>query len=223
MANYGAFLTDQQGNPYYILDTLPLCLIEKKSFNITGGRVISVIHPNDSTFRLVFCRTNVAGSSFSYYLDTVTTGSYVVDSRGAASGFTLDVYVFGYQYQTPPKYGIAIWDSAGRCVITNETKVLRGIEVVGNQADPNASGYNAAATLVGEWAVAPDVMGSFNGVINQGAQVYPIQAIAYTSAYKSGSSTVIKSEFVGDSGSGASNVQFYNRRNTIKAINVSMY
>lgn len=223
MANYGAFLTDQQGNPYYVLDTLPLCLIEKKTFNITGGRGISVIHPNDSTFRLVFCRTNVAGSSFSYYLDTVTTGNYVVDSRGAASGFTLDVYVFGYQYQTPPKYGIAIWDAAGRCVITNETKVLRGAEVVGNQADPNASGYNATATLVGEWAVAPDVMGSFNGVINQGGQVYPIQAIAYTSAYKSGSSTVMKSEFVGDSGSGASNVQFYNRRNTIKAINVSMY
>ncbi|WP_338512177.1 hypothetical protein VRC35_06685 [Erwinia aphidicola] len=195
----------------------------EKTFSITGGRGISVINPNDSTFRLVFCRTNVAGSSFSYYLDTVTTGSYVVDSRGAGSGYTLDVYVFGYQYQTPPKYGIAIWDAAGRCVITNETKVLRGVEVVGNQADPSASGYNATATLVGEWAVAPDVMGSFNGVINQGGQVYPIQAIAYTSAYKSGSSTVIKSEFVGDSGSGASNVQFYNRRNTIKAINVSIY
>lgn len=223
MANYGAFLADQQGNPYYILDTLPLCLIEKKSFNITGGRGISVIHPNDSTFRLVFCRTNVAGSSFSYYLDTVTTGSYVVDSRGAASGFTLDVYVFGYQYQTPPKYGIAIWDAAGRCVITNETKVLRGIEVIGNQADANTSGYNASGTLAGDWAIAPEIMGSFNGVVYQGSQAYPIQAIAYSSAFKSGNNTIIKSEFVGDGSAGASNVQFYNRRNTIKAINVNMY
>ena len=223
MANYGAFLTEQQGNPYYILDTMPLCLVDKKSFTISGGRGVSVIHPNDSTFRLVFCRTNVAGSSFQYYLDTVTTGSYVIDSRGSSSGFTLDVYIFGYQYQTPPKYGIAIWDAAGRCVITNETKVLRGVEVVGNQADPNASGYNAAGTLAGDWAIAPDIMGNFTGVINQGGQVYPIQAVAYTSAYKSGNNTVIKSEFVGDSGSGASNVQFFNRRNTIKAINIARF
>jgi len=221
MAEYGAYLTDQQGNPYYILDTLPLCLVSKQTFTRTASNGTIDIHDNDSTFRLVFCRSNIGGVSFYYALNSVT-GKYAIYSSGPGT-YTIDIYIFGYQYQTPPKYGLAIWDSAGRCVITNETKVLRGVEVVGNQADPNASGYNASATLSGEWAVAPDVMGYFTGVINQGGQVYPVRAVAYTSAYISGSNTVIKSEFVGDSGSGASNVQFVNHRNTIKAIDISRY
>lgn len=221
MANYGAFLTDQQGNPYYILDTMPLCLINKQSFTVTAADRRFAIHDNDSVFRLVFCRSNTAGVSFGYFLDTVS-GKYSISHSGPGT-YTIDVYTFGYQYQTPPKYGIAIWDSAGRCVITNETKVLRGVEVVGNQADANASGYNATGTLAGDWAIAPDIMGSFNGVVYVGSQAYPIQAIAYSSAYKSGNNTIIKSEFVGDSSSGASNVQFYNRRNTIKAINIARF
>lgn len=221
MADYGAYLTDQQGNPYYILDTMPLCLISKQSFTRTASNGVIDIHDNDSVFRMVFCRSNIAGVSFYYALNT-TTGKYAIFSSGPGT-YTIDVYVFGYQYQTPPTFGIAIWDAAGRCVMTNETKVMRGVEVVGNQTVESNSGYNVNTTLAGDWAVAPDVMGYFTGVINQGGQVYPVRAVAYTSACKSGNNTVIKSEFVGDSGSGASNVQFINHRNTIKAINVSMY
>ena len=221
MADYGAFLTDQQGNPYYILDTMPLCLINKQSFTVTGVSGNIAIHDNDSVFRLVFCRANKAEVCFNYILDSFT-GKYAIKHAGPGT-YVLDVYTFGYQYQTPPAEGIAIWDSAGRCVITNETKVLRGVQVIGNQADANASGYFAAGTLAGNWAIAPDIMGSFNGVVYQGTQAYPIQAIAYSSAYKSGNNTIIKSEFVGDGSSGASNVQYYNRRNTIKAINVDRF
>lgn len=222
MADYGALLIDQQGNPYYILDTMPLCLISKQSFSRTAVNGVIDIHDDDSTFRYVFCRGSAVGVNF-YYALNQTSGKYAIFSSGPGT-YTVDVYIFGYQYQTPPKVGIAIWDAQGRCVITNETKVLRGVTTVGDSSNPNNSGYNVTGNLSGDWAIAPDILGYMTGVINQGGQVYPFVAPAYSSAYKSGANTIIKAEFRGDSGGGgAGNIQYTNHRNTIKAIDISRY
>lgn len=224
MAKFGALLEDTEGNPFYVDDTMPLCLISKisRTLNVSNtlGGVIPV-HYNDGAVRFIFCKGNRPDVNF-YYTYDASYGMYVVNCS-AEGNFVVDVYVFGYQYQTPPPWGMAIWDAQGRCIITNETKVLRGIQPQGTNGAESA-GYNVDTTLVGEFAVAPDCLGYMSGVINQGGQVYPFVAPAYTSAYFNGSSTRIKGSFRGDTGGGgASNIQYVNHRNTIKAINVNRY
>jgi len=224
MEKFGALLEDTDGNPFYVDDTMPLCLVSKitKKLNVSNslGGVIQV-HPNDGAVRFVFCKGNKAEVNFYYTFDS-SSGMYIVNCSGPGD-FIVDVYIFGYQYQIPPAWGMAIWDTQRRCIITNQTKVLRGVQPQGSNGAESA-GFNVDTTLVGEFAVAPDCLGYMSGVINQGGQVYPFMAPAYTSAYFNGTTTRIKGAFRGDTGGGgAGNIQYVNHRNTIKAINVNMY
>ncbi|WP_130834350.1 hypothetical protein [[Erwinia] mediterraneensis] len=214
---FGALLTDTQGNPFYVDGTLPLSLASKTTYPI-GDRTV---HANDGALRFVFCNSTTANVNFYYYYDSASN-TYKINASGTP-GSTFTVYIFSYQYQTPPPWGVAIWDEQGRCIITHETKVLRGVVRVGTPGAESA-GYNINTTLAGNYAVAPEMLGYITGVVYQGNMPYPFLAPFFTSAYYNGSSTVIKAVGRGDSGGGgAGNITNINYRNAIKAIDITNY
>lgn len=224
MATWGAMLTDTSGVPFYIDDTLPLCLISKTTYslNLNGGTVVSQpVHPNDGAVRFIFVNSPDQNVYFWYAYDSTSGTWRVYASCQGASAFRLTVYIFGYQYQTPPTWGVAIWDAQGRCVITNETKVLRGVNPIGTEGAENA-GYNINTTLTGNIAVAPAMTGAVTGIIQSGG-TRPFEARYYTSAYFNGSSTLIKSVATATVSGGVQNITYTNFRNTLTAVNVARY
>jgi len=224
MATWGAMLTDTAGVPFYIDDTMPLCMISKTTYtlNLNGGTVASqAIHSNDGAVRFIFVNSPDPNVYFWYAYDSTSAMWRIYASCQGASTFRLNVYVFGYQYQTPPKWGIAIWDAQARCVITNETKVLRGVSPVGTEGAESA-GYNISTTLTGNIAVAPAMTGAVTGVIQSGG-TRPFEARYYTSAYYNGSTTLIKSLATDAVAGGVQNITYTNFRNRIISTDMSRY
>ena len=216
---YGAMLTDANGVPFYIQDTMPLSLI---SVNTYANNSEPDIHPNDGAVRFVFCNSDNVDTNF-YYFYKASTGSWAVNGLGPSGG-VYRVYIFGYQFQPVPAYGIQINDAQGRCILTNETKVLRGVETIGTPGADSA-GINLNVTIPGRYAVAPEMLGYISGVVYQGSQPYPYLNQIFTSAYYSGGNTVIKAVGRGETpgSTGASNITTTNYRKAIRAINVDRY
>lgn len=223
--DFGVALTDDAGNPFYIKGTMPLTLISKQTFSVpAGGLGSAVIHQNDGVLRLFYYDTTSAGSYAYYSQDSAGIGTltYV----GNTSGVVITLYTFGYQYQTPPKFGIAIWDNASprRCIIHNQSKVLSNVQSLGTEGSDSA-GYNTNVSLSGRWAISPIMTGYINGVINQGAQNYPFVSIFYARSFFDGSSSNIASvlDKGTPSGGGVANVTYNNFRSRIFAVDVSRY
>lgn len=223
---YGALLADANGVPFYIENTSPLSLIEKRVIGIPGnggGDFRTLLFNNDGAIRFVFVNSGSPqgdGTACQALLLNNDNNWYL---RSNSPGQTVNVYIFGYQFQPVPAWGIQINDAQGRCILTNETKVLRDVQAIGNPADPNNSGFVLNTTLGGNWAIAPAMTGYFAGVINQGNQPRPVVASYYSDARFNGSTTQIRSGFIGNIESGVSNATYSNYRNRLTAINVSRY
>lgn len=225
---FGAIIADPEGNPFYIDGTLPLRLVNKVTKSVDGTTFVPV-HKTDNVMRFIFCEISANGagsdSAYVYYEKLFNT-----DDWGITAGYyspngpgLVTVYVFEYQYETLiPKWGVAFWDSAGRCVLTNETKVLRGVTPFGVEGQESA-GYNINTTLNGRWAVLPVSTGIITGVINSGG-TRPFMSTFFANAYYNGSTTKISSGGTGGyPGGGVSNITYTNAKNRIMAIDVSMY
>ncbi|WLS77355.1 hypothetical protein Q3V30_12740 [Erwinia pyri] len=219
---YGALLTDANGVPFYIADTMPVSLTQKISYNVSAGLSSRVLFANDGVLRMVFVGNNAAqaNSSSCEYLQ-LENNNWILYSSGAAR--TIDVYIFGYNYQPVPSWGIQINDDQGRCILTNETKVLRDVQALGNPSSDTASGYKINQTLSGHWAVAPQNTGLYTAVANTNGQPIPVQAWYYATARWNGSTTQITSGYRGDASGGTSNQTYINSRSRITAINVDRY
>lgn len=221
---FGVALTDDAGNPFYIKGTMPLTLLGKMNFSIpAGGLGSAVIHPNDSVVRLFYYDLTGADGYAFYSRDSSGQGILTYSANSTSAVITL--YIFGYQYQTPPAFGIAIWDNASprRCIIHNQSKVLSNVQSLGTEGADSA-GYKISQSLSGRWAVSPVMTGVINGVINQGAQNYPFQSLFYARSLFNGSSSAIGS--VLDKGvppGGTGNITYTNFRNRIFAVDVSRY
>lgn len=221
---FGALLSDTYGNPFYIDDTMPLCLVSKQQLILdigSGTWVSSFIHPNDGAIRFVFWDSPNPNTYAYYQLNTSNNTWQITASCKSASIFTVNVYIFGYQYQIPPKWGMAIWDANKNCIITNDTKVLRGITPLGIEG-AESSGYNIDTTIAGRWAIAPVVTGMVAGVINSGV-IRPWSATFYGSSYFNGASTRIISVPTDTPSGGVQNITYYNTRTRIMAIDISNY
>lgn len=219
MADYGAMLTDVNGVAFYITDTLPLSLIEVKTLtlNLPGtyyGQAIA--HADDGLPRVVFIQSSGGPTNAFYY--TMANGNWYI--RGTANA-VVRVYIFGYKYQTPPKWGIAIWDANGNCVITNETKVLSGITNLGTEGQ-DSSGYKLDTTLVGSWAVAPAIDGMFIGVVGQ-PNPHTVQIPFATNAYYNGTTTRINSNATGTDSGPFLSTTYLNSNIRLQCINVARY
>ncbi len=221
---FGAMLSDTEGNPFYIDDTMPLCLISKQQLTLdtSGGTWSSAsIHANDGSIRFVFWDSPNSDTYAYYQLNKTTNTWQIAAASKTASVFTVNVYIFGYKYQTPPKWGMAIWDANKNCIITNETKVLRGVTPVGTEGS-ESSGYNIDTNLVGRWAIAPVLTGMVAGVINSGV-IRPWSATYYGSSYFNGSVTRIRSVPTDTASGGVQNITYYNTRTRIMAVDISRY
>lgn len=83
----------------------------------------------------------------------------------------------------------AIWDAAGKLVLTNESKVLSDLVTVGT---PGVNGgINIDQTLSGSWAVAPGMLGSTNIQNNSTQPPTIINITAYSGARFDGANTRI--------------------------------
>lgn len=219
--SYGALLTDANGVPFYIEDTMPLSLIEKR--NITASTGLIDLFTSDGSVRYVFVYSNAPQGGGLVTCEALEVSGNVWRLRVAGPTRTLSIFIFGYQFQPIPTWGIQINDAQGRCILTNETKVLRDVQSIGDSSNPNNSGYVMNQTLNGEWAIAPVYTGYFTGVINQSNMPRPVVAQFASSARFNGSTTQIASGYIGNVDSSAVSVTYSNYRNRITAINVARY
>lgn len=225
--SYGAMLTDSAGVPFYIGDTLPLTLLEKRVLSVPAasgtGAVINLFN-NDGVIRFVFVNSNGAQGNTQSTCEALELSGGVWSLRCAGAARTVSVYIFGYQFQPIPAWGIQINDSQGRCILTNETKVLRDVQKLGDEGSDTGSGLNANFTLNGEWAVAPAYTGNYVGTVSQGGQVYPVVAQYASSARFNGSTTQITSGYIGNINTGGGGTgTLTNYRNRLVAVNVLRY
>lgn len=225
--SYGAMLTDSAGIPFYIGDTMPLTLLEKRVLSVgsaSGSGAVINLFNNDGTIRFVFVNSNGAQGNAQSTCEALELSGGVWSLRCAGAARTVNVYIFGYQFQPVPAWGIQINDSQGRCILTNETKVLRDVQKLGNEGSDADSGFQANFTLNGEWAVAPAYTGSYVGTVSQGGQVYPVVAQYASSARFNGSITQITSGYIGNlnTGGGGSGT-LTNYRNRLVAVNIQRY
>lgn len=224
---YGAILTDSAGVPFYIGDTTPLTLLEKRVLSVpqvSGSGALINLFNNDGAIRFVFANSNGQQGSGLNTCEALELSGGVWSLRHAGPARTVNVYIFGYQFQSIPAWGIQINDSQGRCILTNETKVLRDVQKLGDEGSDAGSGLNANFSLSGEWAVAPAYTGNYTGTISQGGQVYPVVAQYASSARFNGSTTQITSGYIGNlnTGGGGSGT-LTNYRNRLVAVNVQRY
>ncbi len=225
--SYGAMLTDSAGVPFYIGDTMPLTLLEKRVLNVPSvsgsGTVINLFN-NDGVIRFVFVNSNGAQGNRSSTCEALELSGGVWGLRCAGEARTVNVYIFGYQFQPVPAWGIQINDSQGRCILTNETKVLRDVQKLGDEGSDSGSGLNANFSISGEWAVAPAYTGNYSGTVSQGGQVYPVVAQYASSARFNGSTTQITSGYIGNLNTGGGGTgTLTNYRNRLVAVNVQRY
>jgi len=225
--SYGGLLADGTGVPFYIADTMPITLLEKRVLNVpaaSGNGSIQDLFANDGVIRFVFVNSNGAqgaNDTCEALILNQTANRWQLWCRGGSR--TVNVFIFGYQFQPIPAWGIQFNDAQGRCILTNETKVLKDVQNLGDSNDPNNSGYVMNTTLAGQWAVAPVYTGYFSGVNNSTGQPIPVVAQFCSSARFNGSTTQITSGYQGNIDASTSNATYSNYRNRITAINVSRY
>lgn len=181
MAEYGAMLLLNNGNPFVTPESTPLCLFGR--YNFTQNDIInnrSRVNLGGDYTAIAFCKANKNG----VVVTAIRIGNEIVIGGGSAltdsQGFTITAYIFAIFPQTLPRYGMAIWDSSGRLVLTNESKVLSDLITVGTPG--TQGGVYIDQTLSGSYAVSPAVLGARVG---QGA------VTAGTACYYNGSTTRI--------------------------------
>lgn len=222
MATWGALFTDQYGNPWITPDTTPMCLVQKIVLNPTSAGSYNLPVNSSSPF-IIACHATVGNVLFYIRkVDSTYTLNYKVAGTGGSPG-TVTIYIFGYVIPQPlPKWGVAIWNAAGQCILTNETKVMNppvGYGTIGSTTD---IGYLVDKTVGGKWAVLPRVVGVVVGVMGT-TQPRPWSSPIDTSAYYDGSSTRIRAGQRDAPGEELHNVGYSNSRDQIFAIDVSRY
>lgn len=225
MADYGAMIVLDNGNPFITPVSTPFCLYRKLSArSVSNGSFQTAtvsVALDDSYPAISFCR--VRDSERGGVVLSSGRGGGVLTAGGANAfnrPFTLDVYVFAIFPQTLPAWGMAIWDAAGKLVLTNESRVLSDLQTVGTPG--NNGGINIDQTLPGSWAVAPASLG---GTLLQNNNVRPPSIVfvqAYTCCWYNGSTSRINAA-ASNAGNGGSPVGHTNSGVAITAINTANY
>lgn len=220
---WGALITDIYGNPWTTPDATPMSLVQKIVLNpaSSGSYVLPV---NSSAPFLVACQAtannvifwiNKSGANY--------TLSYCVAASAASPG-TVTIYIFGYVIPQPlPKWGIAIWNAVGQCIITNETKVMTPPVGFGTVGSPTDIGYLIDKTVAGKFAVIPRVMGIAAGVIHDGGATRPWTSPIDTLCYYNGATSRISAGQRLAADGSIQNLSYSNSRDLIYAIDVSRY
>lgn len=168
MAKYGVMLRYPNGSPFYIDGTRPIAFLRKRTVNInnpsSGGQYGIDLDSNSGLPYMYFVYMD---TDTSWAKMTSAQGRYQITCGSNTSGrsFNITIYTFGFEPPTLPKWGIAIWDEAKNLIITNETKVLKGLDRAGTNGSQSA-GINTNVTLSGKRAIIPAECGFLSGIIN---------------------------------------------------------
>lgn len=200
--SFGAFLTREDGTPFYIQDTTPLALVRRQTFSIdatvnsgSGQRIsLDAVGALPYLYFIRFDQTDGWGyQTTSDGVHGIVVGAF---SSGVVSG---TIYVFGAVAQPIPAWGIAIYDSTGKCILTNETRVLAGVDIVNPTGSPGTAGY-LNENYNGKFAIVPGRCGAII-YSTTGAAGSPVTQVITqaTGCYWNGSVTSIKANPMGRS------------------------
>lgn len=222
--SYGAYLTTAGGGIFITPESIPLALTDKRTL-APGAREVSVNYDPSRPIIpfVVYNRAPPArnGASAAFVVSQSNGVCRLSTCYMSVEGGTVDVCFFSIKPQVPPAWGMAIWDENGTCILTNETRVLTDVQVLGNPADPNNSGTNFSTTLPGRWGVMPRMTGYMVGMLSQ--THIPFQTIITSAAFYTGGATAVKA-LPGNTPSGPlDNSGFMNYRNRYLAVNLANY
>ncbi|WP_151994635.1 hypothetical protein [Buttiauxella massiliensis] len=221
MADYGALITLDNGNPFITPQSTPFCLYRKvtvNSANVGGSyQGTSMDIPIDASYpAIVFCKTsNAATVGATRVGNMISVGS----SSPRGDSHTLTAYVFAIFPQTLPAWGMAIWDENGKLVLTNESRVLSDLVTVGTPG--NGGGINIDQTLSGSYAIVPALLGSSLFQVMVQGQPVIVNVTAYAGALFNGTTTRINAQ--GSQTGQGSAVGGTNTGMAITAINTAAY
>ncbi|MDC9588344.1 hypothetical protein PSI23_03185 [Xenorhabdus sp. XENO-10] len=126
--DWGAFLTTNEGVPWWTPKTTPLSFVRKAS--VTIGRWHDSIDTHISTTQpcmaFMCARTgNVLNAPYGELMSNNGRWRIELSAPEARPPVSCDIYIFTLVYPQPvPDWGIAVWDESGKCVITSDTKPL---------------------------------------------------------------------------------------------------
>lgn len=193
MAGYGAMLTFPDGTPFYIDGTIPLALVYKRDFSFDASNTTAmVLEPNTGLPYLYFIRFNEQYSwGYQYPGIGNSAGKHVIDV-GAYYGGSVSgrLYCFGAMAQPLPssRWGVAIWNASGECILTNETVTLKGLNRTGASGNQGTAKY-LNETIVGRKAISPGRTGIIVYSQNVGGNIITVLEPHATACWQDGANT----------------------------------
>lgn len=226
-ADFGALIVTESGNALVTPQYYPLTLYQKVSVTSTSGggaqtATVTITLPNSWGMVLPFAGSSKPAQGFVALAVTrrgnaiTFTGYNMFDSV-----YTMHCFVFTQFEQSIPAsgYGLAIWDAAGRLILTNESRVLTDMTTIGTQGSAGA-GINIDTSIVGRYAVSPELSGVVYYRVDAGGHIVPIPA-AFEASFD-GINTHLRSAPTVNTG-GAQQVGGESFGNTMKIINMDNY
>lgn len=195
--DYGAILTYPDGTPFYIDGTIPLSLISVQDKSFSNSQTSFDLGTKSSELYIYFVRMD-AEDATAYIQVNSSTGTRFLSAKRPTSNtysFSARIYCFGIQYPTPPSWGVAIYDSSGRCVLTNETNTLKGLGRTPASGTAGQASY-LNESVSGMVAVTPGITGQETYRIATGPASWITAGVIYaTTCYYNASagSTKIRS------------------------------
>lgn len=220
---YGAMI-DYNGQTFVTPESTPFVLYSRTEAVATRDSAQYV-----SAVSRVYCPASYSAIGFmkcswGAALGCSRQGDYIVFS-GSAQGrnvplFTITCYLFARFPQPIPKWGMAIWDASGTCILTNESKPLSDLVTIGTPG--SGGGIYIDQTLSGSYAVMPRLMGAtLVQVYIPGQQPVIVNVSAYTAANFNGSTTRIHA--ASNQSAGGSPAGYLNTGVAVTAINTAAY
>ncbi|MDE9518785.1 hypothetical protein KKJ17_13850 [Xenorhabdus bovienii] len=128
--DWGAFLTTGNGVPWWTPKTTPLSFVRKES--VWTDRYVKRIETGISTKQpcMAFMCAHTSNVWYAPYGVMFGGGSewgieITRGESGTETSILCEIYLFTLVYPQPvPDWGIAVWDEAGKCVITSDTRPL---------------------------------------------------------------------------------------------------
>ncbi|MBU4683253.1 hypothetical protein KC222_14665 [Cedecea davisae] len=214
--SWGMLLTTNDGNTFITDESTPISLLGR--YSSSGSRSVTInITVNTDDIVLPFC-VSTGDTFFSYSLIGSSLSVTASSNTSDEAVFTFTCYVFTTREQPLPRWGMAIWDKNGKCILTNETRVLTDIVTIGTKG-ASPSGLTLSDTRPGKWAILPELSGFYIGVYQQ----RPFQIGVGFAAKYDGSTTKIHPVMAGTVPPGAQLGTPLDARTTVRAIDVSRY
>lgn len=218
---YGVYIVSDDGVPYITPDSVPLNLLKKVV--VTGSNSVVATIPCDTSLPVLpFAHTD-SEAYLGYRVDSGSVTVTATKTIGTSGSITLTVYLFSTAPQPLPKWGMAIWDANGKCILTNETRVLNDVQIVGVKGDTAQSGANLNITKPGKWAMAPEAAGYLIGVVQTGGGPRPIQIYVGFTAVYNGASTHFYGIYAEYPPAGMQSGNIISSRAALRVIDASRY